>query len=262
VAVAVSRETKRIRGVNMEKNKKPNSKNIWMYAVLLFTSAFVILVLTAYSQMKLNKENNSISSTLKNAIEQQDTYKINLNQTLEENKAILAEMELIKETNTNISVENKKLRDDNAALKTANEKTALMYEKYIAAQAAYDNNDWIGAAKELYNGFDITLLSDASRVKCQQIIDTIGLTTAERAYINGYNLYVAGRFTEAADLFDLSTKITTKAYYSDDCYYLEAHCYMALKNNTKAAQLLDLMIRNYPDSNLINEAKADYATIK
>ena len=246
----------------MEKKNKAGSKNIWMYAVLLFTSAFVILILTAYSQMKLNSEKNNIASTLQNEIIQKDTYRVNLSQTLEENQAILNELNSLKQTNQIIAAEKNGLSEENVRLKDKNANIAKMYEKFIKADEFFSTNDWLGSAKELFMDFDITFLSNASITRCRYILDTITPSTPENAYLTGYSRYVSGSYQEAADLFNLSIKVDSSTFFSDDCYYLQAHSYMFLNDNIKAAQLLDTMIRNYPDSNLINEAKADYEKIK
>lgn len=39
-------------------NNKSERKTVWIYAVILFTSVFVVLLLTAYSQIKLNTNIN------------------------------------------------------------------------------------------------------------------------------------------------------------------------------------------------------------
>ena len=42
-------------------NKNARSK-IWLYAVVLFTSAFIVLLLTAYSQIKLNRNLSDLNN--------------------------------------------------------------------------------------------------------------------------------------------------------------------------------------------------------
>ena len=247
---------------NNEKDKKKiSSKNIWMYAVLLFTSAFVILVLTAYSQIKYNKERNNIQTTLQSEVAAKDTYKINLNQALEENKAIVAELEQYKQDNQAISDENASLKVENQKLRSDNAKIAKMYDRYAAADAYFINGDWTNSARMLFIDFDSSVLDKTAADRAAYIMTTVGAKVAENSYISGYSNYVANNYTDALSFFELSLAITKTAYYSDDCYYLEAHCYISMGDGTKAADLLKKLIDGYPDSNLINEAKADYAKI-
>jgi tetratricopeptide (TPR) repeat protein len=248
----------------MEEKKKTASKSnwFWIYAVLLFTSAFIILAITAYSQIKYNGEKGNIQTTLQKEVAAKDTYKINLNDALAENEAIINELEQYKIDNKAISDENALLKTENQKLQSNNLMISKTYDRYVTADSYYINGDWINSAKILYRNFDVTLLGATASARVAAIMKAIGTTVAQNAYLTGYNSYLAGKYADAADLFDLSIIIDNTTYYADDCFYLEAHCYMTLGNNEKALELLKILIDTYPESNLINEAKADQVKLQ
>jgi TolA-binding protein len=246
----------------MTEKKGKKSNWFWVYAVLLFTSAFVILVVTAYSQIKYNKEKGSYQSTLENEIAQKDTYKINLSEALAENQAILDELETLKSEKQAVFEENAILKAENQKLRGDNARISKCYERYIAAEAFYAGGDWTNAATMLFEEFDVSVLTGEPAARAASIMATIGDATALRSYQDGYQAYIAGRYAEAAALFKLAYAIHDDTYYSDDCLYLEAHCYMAMQDDATAAGLLKTLIDKFPNSELTATARTEYERIR
>lgn len=48
-------------------DNKKDKKTVWIYAVVLFTSAFIVLMITAYSQIKVNKNIDYVRDKLGNS---------------------------------------------------------------------------------------------------------------------------------------------------------------------------------------------------
>jgi cell division protein FtsL len=53
-------------------------KAVWMYAVILFSSAFIVLLLTAYSQIKLNKNITRYEGQIHDEKQQNINFKTDL----------------------------------------------------------------------------------------------------------------------------------------------------------------------------------------
>ena len=81
---------------NNHKDNKNEKKQIWMYALILFAGAFIVLLLTAYSQVKFQ---NNISD-YQNKLSTEEKAKINVvtdyNAAIKEINRLTAELESLR----------------------------------------------------------------------------------------------------------------------------------------------------------------------
>lgn len=66
-------------------------KTIWIYAVILFTSAFIVLLISAYSQMKFKKNANEYSSSNEINNEIRRRIHFSLSSAVDENEKLAKE---------------------------------------------------------------------------------------------------------------------------------------------------------------------------
>jgi hypothetical protein len=64
---------------------KNGKGKVWVYAVVLFTSAFIVLILTAISQIRFNKNIDEYRDQISNKEIEKSKFQLNLNSVLEEN---------------------------------------------------------------------------------------------------------------------------------------------------------------------------------
>jgi len=63
-----------------------DKKTVWVYAVILFTSAFIVLLITAYSQIKVNKNIDEVRNKLGSTEKEKSNFQMSLSSALAENK--------------------------------------------------------------------------------------------------------------------------------------------------------------------------------
>ena len=80
----------------MYKNKSKNT--IWIYALILFTCVFILLLLTGYSQIKFNRSLNEYRNKLISSEEEINISSHNLKTALEENEMLYKKIEKLYKT--------------------------------------------------------------------------------------------------------------------------------------------------------------------
>lgn len=220
-------------------------KKLWMYAMVLFACAFIVILVTGYSQIK--SKNNLYDSTKKVTSEQQknERFEQNLNSA---NKKI---DELKKQ------IETEKLNNDVLSDKVVEYmETVNSYNALIKADEAYKNNNFINCALLLKTKCISKLLSGEAMKIYKKLFDSTVAKAAESLYYKGYNYYINGQYGNAVKSLEKSLLLKGKEYYSDDCYYFIAESYYNLGNKEKAKIAAKNLIKKFPDSYFVSDAKS------
>ena len=234
--------------------KKENEKNtIWLYAIILFSSAFVILALTAYSQIKFNRNIDDYRGQMEEQQQQKMDAQVNLNSALEENR-------IIREEITKLRTETTALKEENASLskKVMEGQMSIYYHTVlIAAVKEYAQGNKEEAARLLLmESFDSQNLSDEAKKQYDEILAGLSVGEAEKLYFQGYKAYTYGDYSTAANQLLLSARISDNEYFSDDCYYLAYYCMLKLGQTAQAEQVLQNLEEQFPSSPLTAEIRA------
>lgn len=236
------------------KNEK-NSKNaIWLYAVILFTSAFIVLLLTAYSQIKFNRNLNDYKSQLYSEENAKNNISTSLGTALSENKRLMEELKSVKQEVEDSKI---KIEDGNAALKKQQQKansTINVYDLLVKAQMEYDKGNILGCADILYSKLDSKLLGKSGADLYESLIEKVYGKAAALLYTQGYNEYLKREYDEAAKNLKLSLDYSPNEYFSDDCLYFIAYSKYRQNNNKEAKEYMERLINDYPNSNYKKEA--------
>lgn len=237
------------------KGEKNVKKTVWLYAVILFSSAFVVLLLTAYSQIKFNKNITEYKNQIYTGEKEKKDYKTNLSQTLDENK-------VLKEDVKRINSELTKLKNDQESLKKGLEdgqnklnQSVISYDGLIDAENSYNNGDITSCALTLKNKVDVQLLGKSAQEKYNSLINKTLKDSAFKLYYKGLDLYKKKKYDEAIESFKQSLSLTTEEDYSDDCYYFVAYSYFRKNDNNTSANFLSEMLKNYPGSDYYEDAQ-------
>lgn len=235
----------------MNENKK---SKIWLYAVILFTSAFIVLLLTAYSQIKLNKNLNDYKSQVYNKETEKNKYQQNFSSAQEMNAKLNEEIKRLQE-------ENNTLKDDitnsNKEMDIINEtlaKKSTAFGVLSDAMTVYLNGNVIECAGLLktINVYDLD-------TKALETYNSLSLKADSEAgkllFDEGYALYKKSKYSEAAEKLFFSNQYAAAETFSDKCLFYLAYSELNSGNTTTALEHMNMLITNYPTSKYMRSAK-------
>jgi len=236
-----------------------NNKNlkftVWIYAVILFTSAFIVLLITAYSQIKYNKNIDNYKNQLSQ--EESAKYRVqsNLKSALEENSKLQSELNSLKESFTQAQNELNKLKEDMNDLNNEIEIINITYEKLLLAENEFSKGNIINCALILSDDFYTDYLQGYANERYNYLHTKTFVSASESLYFKGLDYFKKGDYTNAEENFKSSLKILKDQYFSDDGHYLL--CYSLFYQNKKdeARNFLIEFFNLYPDSIYKNEAE-------
>jgi tetratricopeptide (TPR) repeat protein len=221
-------------------DKKNKQKKVFMYAVVLFTCALIVLLVTAYSQYKLNK--NIESSELEIS-----KYQLSYAKALER-------IDELSEENDRLNDENKEQKENYEELKETakiqNEeynKQIEQYELMIEAYREFQKGDEKKSAEILYQ-VDNKLLNNEGNDFYNEISPTIFEKVGRILFNEGLDLYLKGKYQDSLDILNISRKYSKDADYSARCLYYIAHAQNKLNDKTAAIENMKKVIEEYPDS--------------
>jgi len=235
----------------MEANKK---SNIWIYAVILFTSAFLILLFTAYSQIKLNKSLDNYKNQIRSKETEKNEYLQNFTSAQEMNLKLNEEISSLKE-------EIEKLNDEISLLKNELENKEIMQNKkdnvmeiILKATAEYVNGNVVGCASILRE-IDEFELSGVALESFNQLKIKSYSEAGKVLFNEGYSLFNKGKYEEASEKLLLSSEYAPSETFSDKCIYYLAYSELKKGNETTAVGYMEKLISGYPSSKYLKSAK-------
>lgn len=238
----------------MPENKNVKVK-IWVYAIVLFTSAFVVLLLTAMSQIRFNKNIIDYKSQIHLNENEKNKFKLNL-QTAEDNIQLLKkDIEVLQK---NASKDKAKLEEYNkklSELKEQQETVVHNYTELIRAEVEYDKGNLIECAKILSGNIKPDLLETTASERYKQLKEKTYEKAAQLLFMEGYKFFKDKKFDLAVESFKLSSELFDTAYFSDDCYYYLSYSELKSGNKDKAAEVIQIFFQKYPNSSLTKDAR-------
>jgi TolA-binding protein len=231
-----------------------------MYALILFTGAFIVLLLTAYSQVKFQ---NNISD-YQNKLSSQEKAKINVvtdfNAAIKENKRLTTELESLRsklvESEQKIATEEAKGLD----LETKNNNTISSTNLLLVAYEYYNKEDYVSCAVTLKYDINTEFLSPKANESFNNLVSNSYEKASQLLYGEGYRNYRNKNYTEAIQGFNRAIDFSQKnEYYIDDAYYYLARSYYKTSKFDEAKKLIHSFINDYPRSTFVEDMKALYS---
>lgn len=241
----------------MEGNKNAKTK-IWIYAVVLFSSAFIVLLITGYSQIKLNKNLSSYRNKISNTENERNKYQLNFSTAQETNNKLKEENDKLKSDNTTLKTKVDSLEKEKAQIADDNEKALQEYDKLCTAQANYLNENFVMAAGILIKQINYNLLDTKARELYSQLIDKVRPKAEKILYNDGYQLYENKDYVSAAEKFKFALDIAPAGAYTDGVIYFLALSTEKTGDLNSAAGYMQLLIQTYPESKYYEKAKYYY----
>lgn len=241
------------------KNNKKEKYNIWVYAVVLFMSAFIVLLFTAISQIKFNKNIMNYENILSMSQKEKNNYLNNL-RTAEENiKLLQKDIEVLKkeleQSKKAIDIIKKEKESEIKDL----EGIIQNYENLTLAKQYIDSGNIKESAKILKNEINKEMLRENAKKEYEQLLIKIFPKAAYKYYIDGYNYYKKGEYTKAAYELENSLIYSKNEKFTEDCMYIlimaldrigqhekklmYANEYISISKNKKLIQKVKNMIK-------------------
>ncbi|MCX8128975.1 MAG: hypothetical protein N3I35_02620 [Clostridia bacterium] len=239
-----------------------DKKKVWIYAIVLFTSAFVVLLLTAVSQIKLNKNISDYKTQIHMKEKEKSNFQLNLSSSENQNKKLQEELKATKENLKNELENNKEDIKKYNELETKHKRTVEAFEKLILAESEYDNKNFAEAALILLKQCDSDYLSNESLNKYFSLKEKVYKIAARQFYVEGFKEYKRSNYSNAILKFQYSIDLIPDEYYSDDCIFFMAYSFYKNGNNEDAEKNINILFKNYPDSTYINDAQDLLKNIK
>jgi TolA-binding protein len=237
----------------MDENRKKTS--VWLYAVILFFSAFIVLVFTGYSQIKLNKNLENYKSQVTSTESEKEMYQKHFASAQEMNEDLNQEIDSLK-------IEIDSLRQEISALKATNTDLEYEYsqreaegEKLSEAMKFYLDGQ-PAECVDMLRSIDTELISEKSLKMLDILRSKAGAQAGSLFYDKGYNLYLKGKYDEAAAAFELSYKYEPKGEISDKCLYYLSYAKLKAGDRKTAVEKMKLLVENFPESKYISKAKS------
>ena len=146
----------------MNTNKK---SQLWVYAVILFTSAFIVLLFTAYSQIKMNKN--------------LDDYKSQIYYKESEKNKVQQNFSSAQEMNARLNEDIKKLEE---------EKTALQAEVSTLKEELGDREKMIQARNDAVGGFSDAIMEylNGNVAACAALLKNVDISSLDSKSSTAY----------------------------------------------------------------------------
>ena len=225
-----------------------------MYAVVLFTSAFILLLFTYFIQGQSEKKRLEYIDKLseeekKNIIAQSNLNSVskdvyNLNKKIENLENTILKLKDSK----NAAEAEVKVKED------AHLDTVKSYEELIKAENQYLKGNLIDCATILLKNCDRNLYDAGASEKYDYLVNKTFYKASEQLYSQGLSYFKSKKYNEAIFNFELSLSLNKTSYFADDCYYFIAYSYINTGSNEMAKKKLNDLLINYPDSTYSNES--------
>jgi TolA-binding protein len=237
-------------------NKK-GKNTIWIYAVILFTCVFILLLLTGYSQVKFNRNLNEYRNKLISSEEEISISSHNLKTALEENEMLYKKIEELNNILEEKTIDYEELEEKLKNKEKENEKSQQVnnYELLLEAEEYYNSGEIIKTTITLLENVDKNKLNSNGLKKYNKLKEEIDKKAPWEFYKEGYNNYIEKEYKDAKFNLNYSLKIAEDEYFSDDCYYYIAYSEYRIGEFELAKKTLETLIKKYPSSNYVEEAQ-------
>lgn len=236
-------------------DKRNIKAKIWVYAVVLFTSAFIVLLITAYSQIKQQRSIDDFKTQISQQQSENKKYQLSYANAQEMIGKLTEENEKLAAENKSFSDAIDKLNRDMDLTEEASGEKLMQYEKLSEAQSEYLKGNIVVCAQALKT-IDPGFLNEKA-AETFSLLSARAFNEAGRMLFDeGYKLYQKGNYSEAIPKFTLSRDMAKGESYSDDCLYYLAYARHREGNTAIAISLMKSLVQDYPKSSFIKYAES------
>lgn len=235
----------------MKENKKTS---IWLYAVILFTSAFIVLLFAGYSQIRLNQNLNDYKSQVFNTESEKNEYVRNFASAQEMNVELNKEISLLEEENAGLKKEISDMADENAALQEVLRQRQEAAGNLAKVISIYLEGDVIRAVEQMKT-VNAAVLDQITAQTFKTFEEKVTAEAGKLLFDEGFSLYDRAKYDQAAAKLLLSFQYAPKEEFSDKCLYYLAYAELRAGNKAEALDHMRRLVLEYPQSNYLRRAK-------
>lgn len=235
----------------MKENKRAS---VWVYAVVLFTSAFIILLFAAISQIRINNDLDEYKSKVDSKETENNLVHENFLSAQEMNKRLNEKIDELDKNNQALKNENENLNSEIKNLDAKVIKRDESFETLIQALSAYQKGDEVGCAA-LIKKIDTAAINEEQVQIYNEIALEVYSEAGKKLFNEGYYLYKEAQYKEAIKNLLLSYEYAPRDVFSDKCLYYLAYSQMRADMTDEAVKHMNILIRDYPSSKYIKYAK-------
>jgi len=244
--------------MNTNTNKK---SKIWIYAVILFTSAFIVLLFTAYSQIKMNKNLNDYKSQIYNKESEKNKVQQNFSSAQEMNAKLNEDIKKLEDENVVLENEISNLKKDNESIEETLKIKSEAVEGLSNAIIEYLNGNIVACAG-LLKSIDVANLDTKTVITFNVLTLKANAEAGKILFDEGFSLYNKAKYSEATEKLLLSAQYAPGETFSDKCLYYLAYAEVKNNNTTSALEHMNKLIASFPSSKYLNSAKRFIAKYK
>jgi TolA-binding protein len=237
----------------MDENKKKSS--VWLYAVILFFSAFIVLVFAGYSQIRLNKSLENYKNQVFNTESERQMYQKHFASAQEMNEELNKEIENLKNDLENLRKYSSDLEDSIENLTVDKSKRETEAGKLSEAMTLFLEEKYTECVKNI-KSIDTTYLSSESLKTLNILKSKAEVNAGKQLFDKGYELYLDGNYSEALSAFELSYIYAPDEEFSDKCLYYSSNAELKAGDRKKAVDKMQMLVDKYPKSKFLSKAKS------
>lgn len=227
---------------------------IWVYAVILFTSAFIVLLFTAYSQIKMNKNLNDYKNQIYNKETEKNKYQQNFSSAQEMNSRLNEEIKTLQEENNVLKANINDLEKNMENIEEILKLKSSAAEGLSKAITEYLNGNVVVCAGLIKN-IDSANLDEKAVETYKVLLLKANAEAGKLLFDEGYALYNRAKYSEAVEKLLLSSQYAPADNFSDKCLFYLAYSEVKSSNTTGALDHMNKLINNYPSSKYLKSAK-------
>lgn len=237
----------------MDENKKKSS--VWLYAVILFFSAFIVLVFAGYSQIRLNKSLENYKNQVFSTESEREMYQKRfasaqeMNQELnKEIDELKGEIDILRQYADGLEKSMEEMKEEYGrreaeAVKLTNAVSLFLDEKYI---------ECVG----LLNSIETEYINENSLKTMNILKHKAAIQVGNELYDKGYELYLEKKYDEAIAAFDLSFRYAPEEEFSDKCLYYSSYAEYKKGDRIRAVEKMQMLVDKFPESKFLSKAKS------
>jgi len=227
------------------------TKFLWIYAIVLFTMAFILIFFSAVNQYRMNKNIDSYKEHLNKQTGLFQGIEEGISTLVSENENLKKQLKELEEKNNDLENKNKITNEKLEQLNAQVSEIGRTVDNLLNAKESFDKKDYKQAALSLEQ-INPNLLGEKSR-ELYNHMQEVSFEKAARIFYNeGYKLYVSGQYEQAILSFQKSVQFKNDQYFSDDAMYYLGDSYLKINNVEEAEKTFNQFKELYPTSQFIS----------
>lgn len=236
----------------MDENQKKSS--VWLYAVILFFSAFIVLVFAGYSQIRLNKSLENYKSQVFNTESEREMYQQHFTSAQEMNEKLNEEIDGLKNEINSLKQIISELEKTKTSMELEYDKKSATVDNLSEAVIIFLEGK-PAECVDYIKAIDTASIEEAQLKMLNTLKAEAGVQAGKLYYDEGYGMYLKGKYAEAAAAFELSYKYAPDAEFSDKCLYYNSYSELKEGNKKAAVEKMSFIINKFPESKYLSKAK-------